>query len=169
MKINEKIGWKGTVQIKSSNPKKPMKIINNRITDFALNELIKSLNGDPGVSNSNLNLTYLAIGTSDDPLADDSTKLTNEVFRVPFVTWAVTGTGQLQSRSILLGTEPDYAPYNGAVNIKEIGFFGGSSAQAWDGGAGKDTGSLISRILVSEDKEADEEYQFTRTDGLERS
>lgn len=167
MNIIEKIGWKGIIEIKSN--KKPTKIIRNRITDFALNEIIKSLNGDPGVANSDLNIKYLAVGTSSDALADDSTKLVNEVFRVPFISWAVSGTGQLQSRAILLGSEPDYAPYNGAVNIREIGFFGGSSAQEWNGGTGKDTGYLISRILVTEDKEVDEEYQFTRTDAIGRS
>lgn len=163
----EKFSWSGIVQISSS--KKPTKIIRNRITNIALNELIKSLNGDPGVSNSDLVIKYLAIGTSDALLADDSIKLVNEVYRVPFISWAVTGTGQLQSRAILLGTEPAFAPYNGAVNIREIGFFGGSTSQDWDGGSGKDTGILISRILVTEDKEEDEEYQFTRTDNIGRS
>lgn len=161
------LGWSGVVQISSN--KKQTKIIRNRITNIALNELIKSLNGDPGVLNSDLVISYLAIGTSDAILADDSIKLVNEIYRVPFISWAVTGTGQLQSRAIILGTEPAFAPYLGAVNIRELGFFGGSTAQEWNGGAGKDTGILISRILVSEDKEADEEYQITRTDAIGRS
>jgi len=165
--IGEKLGWKGIIHIKSN--KKPLKIINNRITDFALNELIKALNGDPSVAAPDMDIKYLAIGTSTDPVADDSTKLVNEVYRVPFVTWSVIGTGRLLSRAILLGSEPAFPPYNGVVSIRELGFFGGVAAQDWNGGAGKDTGYLISRLLVSEDKEEDEEYQFTRNDVIGRS
>jgi hypothetical protein len=111
----------------------------------------------------------VAIGTSTKKLEDTDTTLTNEIYRVPFVQWSPLGYGQTQSLSIIAGDEPDYAPYNGEVSIREIGFFAGSGSLDWGGGAGKDTGLMISRILVTKNKELGEQYQITRIDQIDRS
>ena len=163
MKLKENLGWGATIIITSNKKWNKPLIIKNRITNIALTEIIKALYDD-----TDLVIKHLAIGTSSKALSDSDTKLDNEVFRVPFVSWNALGAGQMQSRALLLGDEPDFAPYNGAVNIREIGFFCGSSSLDWGGGAGKDTGLMLSRILVTKDKELREEYQITRSDQIDR-
>lgn len=160
--IKEKLGWKGTIVIKSS--KHGIQVVENRITNIALTEMIKALYDD-----TNMQLKHVAIGTGDKALADDDTTLETEVFRVPFIQWSALGYGQMQALSLLADDEPDFAPYNGAISIKEIGFFAGSSSLDWGGGAGKDTGLMISRILINKNKELGEEYQITRIDQIDRS
>lgn len=162
MIFKEKSGWSGKVIIKSS--KTGIQVIRNRITNVALTEMIKAVYDNPDMV-----LKHVAIGTSSKKLEDDDTTLDNEVFRVPFIQWSPLGYGQAQALSIMEGDEPDYAPYNGVVSIREIGFFAGSTSLDWGGGAGKNTGLMISRILVTKNKELGEEYQFTRVDMIDRS
>jgi hypothetical protein len=162
MKIKEKLGWGATITIKSN--KSPILIIKNRITNVALTDIIKALYDD-----TDLVIKYVAFGTSNKVLDDTDTTLDNEIFRVPVISWAPLGYGQMQSFAIMNGDEPDYAPYNGAVDIREIGWFCGSSAAAWGGGTGKDTGLMLSRILVTKNKQLGEEYQITRVDQIDRS
>ena len=167
--IKEKYTWIGEVQIikrdKITNKIKKIIKIKNRIMNDGLNELTKALSGGPDIE-----LKYLAVGDSSAAIADTQTELDNEIFRVPVLTKIRTGTGVLQSTSILLASEPDYAPYSGVMTLREIGFFCGSAALNWDGGAGKDTGLMMSRILISpsEGKLATEEFQFVRTDTFAR-
>jgi hypothetical protein len=162
MKVKEKLGWGATITIKSN--KSPLLVIKNRITNVALTDIIKALYDD-----TDLIIKYVAFGISDKVLDDTDTKLDNEIFRVPVVSWGALGYGQAQSFAIMNADEPDYAPYNGAANIREIGWFCGSSAAAWGGGTGKDTGLMLSRILVTKNKQLGEEYQITRVDQIGRS
>ena len=162
MKVKEKLGWRATIKIVSSRT--GLTVIKNRITNIALTEIIKALYDD-----TDLVIKYVAFGTSNKVLDDTDTTLDNEIFRVPVISWAPLGYGQMQSFAIMNGDEPDYAPYNGAVNIREIGWFCGVSAAAWGGGTGKDTGLMLSRILVTKNKHLGEEYQITRVDQIDRS
>jgi hypothetical protein len=161
IKIKENLGWGATIIIKS-NRAAPL-IIRNRISNIALTEIIKALYDD-----TDLIIKHLAIGTSDKTLSDADTTLDNEIYRVPFVSWAPLGYGQMQALALILGDEPNFAPYNGKVNIREIGFFCGTSSLDWGGGAGKDTGLMLSRILVIKNKQLGEEYQITRNDQIDR-
>jgi hypothetical protein len=162
MIFKEKNGWSGTIIIKSN--KKGIHVIENRITNIALTEIIKALYDDP-----DMQLKHVAIGTGTKKLEDTDTTLETEIYRVPFVQWSPLGYGQTQALAILKGDEPDFAPYNGEANIREIGFFAGSGSLDWDGGSGKDTGLMISRILVTRNKELGEQYQITRLDQIDRS
>jgi hypothetical protein len=169
LKVKEKLGWGATIKIVSSRT--GLTVIKNRITNVSLTEIVKALYDD-----TDLVIKYVAFGTSNKVLDDTDTTLDNEIFRVPVISWAPLGYGQMQSFAIMNGDEPDYAPYNGAVNIeetgnsiREIGWFCGSAAAAWGGGAGKDTGLMLSRILLTKNKQFGEEYQITRVDQIDRS
>lgn len=114
---------------------------------------------------------YVAFGDDDTAISDSDETLYNEVFRVPVISKLKSGTGQYTTRSILLDYEPDFSPYNGVITIKEMGFYVGPSAQPWNDGEGKDTGILLSRILITGsdgDKAADEELEITRIDTMGR-
>lgn len=164
-----KFSWFGKYKIIKKNviTNKIIKIIDikNLITNLGLDEIIKALSG--GI---NMELGYIAIGDSSLAEAAGQEELDNEIFRFPILSKTKTGTGQLQSTALLLADEPDYAPYNGVCTVREIGVFCGNSALDWNGGAGKDTGLMISRIVITaESKLVTEEFQFTRTDLFSRA
>ena len=171
MVIKDKIKWIGKVNIIKIRNGKIIKdyTINNLITNLGLNEIIKSMYSIP-----NMTYKYVAIGDDNTPAAAGDTTLGNEIFRTPILTQTVTGTGQLTSRSVLLDTEPFDAvppPPGYQCTISEIGFFAGSSALAWNGGAGIDTGTLIARLVLTtpEDKYDNEQIAITRIDSIERA
>lgn len=129
------------------------KIINNTITNVALNEIIKPLvNISP-----DMQIKELSIGTGSTTPSGANTTLETEVYRISSTDQNITDTGQVTTEFILNGTE-----YAGAIN--EIGIFAGTSALAWGGGAGKDTGLLISRVLWSTTIAIDESIYFQRID-----
>ena len=166
MELNEKFGWTGKVDIMIKNVingKIEVIHIKNRLMNNALNEIIKSLYSSP-----NMEIKYVAIGDDDTANSDNLTTLYNEIFRTPVITQLVTGTGELQSRAILLDNEP--TALSGVCTIKEIGFFGSTDAEGWNGGAGKDTGLLISRIVLSTpiSKTATKQINFVRNDEIAR-
>ena len=169
MNIDNGFKWSGRYEIIKKNiitGETKKLYIKNLIVNVGLDEIIKALSG--GVD---MELAYLAIGDDSTAAAAGQTTLINEIFRVPILSKIKSGTGQLQSTALLLANEPDYAPYNGVCTVREIGLFGGGSALTWNGGVGKDTGLMISRIVISpaESKIATEEFQFTRTDTFTNS
>lgn len=156
--------WKGSYRIIT---RKGIYLIDNTIMNLAFDEIIKAF-----YSNTNLTYRYIAIGEDNGtilPLAATNTTLGDEVYRIPIVSKLRTGTGELTSRSTLTADEPNYLLIGsgdiGDVNIEEIGLFAGN-ALPWDGGVGKDTGLLVSRILWSYSKENTEEIQFERVDKI---
>jgi hypothetical protein len=163
--FKEKYGWTGKVIIEKIRDNKIVskKTIYNLITNLALNEIVKSLYYEP-----DMKLRYLAIGDDNTPAAASDEQLGNEIFRTPIISQTITGTGEVTSRAIILDTEPFAAvppPVGFQCNIKEIGFFGGTSATSTIG-----TGTLISRIVLSplEAKYDNEQIAFTRVDTIER-
>jgi hypothetical protein len=166
-KTKEAWKWKGKIQIIKKDiitgNIKTNKVIKNRLMNTALNEILYSL-----YSVTNMKLMHVAIGDDNTANSDSLTTLYNEIYRVPIITHLVAGTGILQSRSILLDYEPVYL--SGACDIKEIGFFGGSTSQDWNNGTGKDTGKMIARLIVSptESKSDTEQINFVRTDNMSR-
>ena len=154
--INEQIGWTGKWNIEVIDSKTRQIIdsveINNRIMDAALDELIKVLQGLP----VDLEIEYMALGTNNTAITNTDTQLGTEIFRTPPISETKTATGTLRTVFTVLDSEA-------VAQIEEIGIFGGSTA-----GAGANTGTLISRILWSRNKTANEEIQFTRTDRMTR-
>lgn len=167
--INEKYGWTGKVRIIKKDIKTNKIITNrvifNRLMNLALDEVIKCFYG---TGETDLILKHVAIGDDNTANLDTMTTLVNEVYRVPIVSKLKTGTGKVQSIGILLDTEPP--DLSGIVTIKEIGFFCGSESINWNDGAGKDTGLMISRIVLSpvESKTATEQINFVREDEFSR-
>lgn len=170
MKIKEKFGgWRGLVKLEKVNIRTgKRKIINyrNHIMDDALDAIISSLMLYP---DPNLTLMHCAIGDDDTAETDSDETLGNEIFRTPVLSRLSTGTGEVESRAIILDREPE--DLSGICTIKEIGFFAGTTSANWDSGAGKDTGLLVARLVLAspESKLADEQINITRTDTISRA
>lgn len=169
MFIKETYGWTGKVRLikrdMRTNKVITNRVIFNRIMNNALDEVIKAFYG---TGETDLILKHIAIGDDDTPNLDTMTELVNEVYRVPIVSKLKTGTGQVQSIGVLLDTEPP--DLSGIVTIREIGFFCGSGSINWSSGLGKDTGLMISRIILDpvESKTATEQINFVREDEFAR-
>lgn len=149
-------GWQGIFKIKVFNKdtgKFEEETICNRIMDSALEELINVLNN----VSPDLEIKYLALGTSNTPVADNQTQLGAEIFRTQYQSREVTGTGELTTSFTVLDTEA-------VGQIEEIGIFAGSTATS-----SANTGVLVSRILWSKNKTNREEIQFTRIDRMVRA
>lgn len=130
-------------------------IINNTITNIALNEIIKPIiNTTP-----DMEIKELAVGTGTTAPATTDTTIETEVYRVSKTDQSITDTGQVTTEFVLNGTE-----YAGAIN--EIGIFSGSGALSWGGGSGKDTGLMITHVLWSTTLAADESIYFQRIDTI---
>lgn len=144
--INEKWSGKYVIQTKDG-----IEVINNKVMDSALNGLVKALSGD-----SNVQIKYLALGTSSAAITNTDTKLGNEIFRTPISNQELSGTGELTTDFIVLDSEA-------VGSIREMGIFGGSAATST-----KDSGVLISRILWSREKTNSEEINIKRIDRIGR-
>jgi hypothetical protein len=149
-------GWQGIWKIKvtDKNTREVLEEteIKNRIMNQALDELLKVLQG----GSSDMNVAYMALGTSNTPLTNTQTELGAEIFRTPPISQNKTGVGELTTVFTVLDNEA-------VAQIEEIGIFGGSTATA-----SADSGIMISRILWSRNKTANEEIQFSRIDRLVR-
>lgn len=169
IKIKEKHGWIGKVRLIKRDIKTNKiitnRIIFNRLMNNALDEIIKAFYG---TGETDLLLKHVAIGDDDTANTDNLTELYNEIYRTPIVSKLRTGTGLIQSTGIILDTEP--IDLGGIVTIKEIGFFCGDNSINWTDGAGKDTGLMISRIVLDpvESKTATEQINFVREDEFTR-
>ena len=152
--INE-INWSGQFIIKVKNLKtgeEKTEVIKNKVMDNVLNQLIGSLQG----INPNIEIKYLALGTSNTPVTTSDTKLGNEIFRTPIINQEITGIGELTTDFVVLDTEA-------VGSIREVGIFGGSTATS-----SLNTGILISRILWTKEKTSSEELNFRRIDRIGR-
>jgi hypothetical protein len=147
--INE-IGWKGKFDI-FINGKLDM-VIFNKVMDTVLDQMVEALRGET----PNLEIKYLALGTSNTPVTNTDTKLGNEMFRTPIISQTKISTAEIVTEFIVLDTEA-------IGTIEEIGIFGGSAATS-----SQDTGTLISRILWHKVKTNSEEITFRRTDKVVR-
>lgn len=144
--INEKWSGKFVIQTKDG-----IEVVNNKVMDGALNGLVKALQGT-----SNIQIKYLALGTSSAAITNTDTKLGNEIFRTPISNQELSGIGELTTDFIVLDSEA-------VGSIKEMGIFGGSTATST-----KDSGVLISRILWSREKTSSEEINIKRIDRIGR-
>jgi len=126
--------------------------ITNRVTDALLNELIESLQGTA----PDIQIKYLALGTSNTPASNTDTQLGAEIFRTAVTAQTKTGVGELATDFTVLDVEAVGA-------IEEIGLFGGSTATA-----AANSGVLLSRILWHKVKTASEEITFRRIDKITR-
>lgn len=148
----ESHGMMGTFEITVKQNGKVIQkdIVKNRIMNVALNESVKPLTGVA----ADLEIKYLAVGTSNTALADNQTQLVAESVRFePSVSSSITGTGEVSTEFTILDTEAQ-------VLIEELGIFCGSTATAT-----ANTGIMLSRILWTYDKTVSNvEISVRRTD-----
>jgi hypothetical protein len=152
--INE-INWSGQFIIQTKDLKNgtvKTQIINNKVMDIVLNRLVRALQG----VTPDLEIKYLALGTSNIPVTTLDTKLGNEIFRTPISNQELTATGELTTDFVVLDNEA-------IGSIREVGIFGGNTATS-----APNTGILISRILWSKEKTSTEELNFKRIDRIGR-
>jgi len=151
------IGWLGTfiIQVKNkATGKVSEEVIHNRIMNVVLNQLSDTLLGEI----PDLEIKYLALGTSNTPVIDSQTQLGEEIFRTQAVNGPVrTQTGQIETEFTVLDTEA-------VGTIEEIGIFVGSTATG-----DPNTGTLLSRILWHKEKSNSEEITFKRIDRMVRA
>jgi hypothetical protein len=126
--------------------------INNTITTAGLNLLRDAIKGDV----TDLQLKYLAVGTSSTAVAITDIQLGAEVFRTAILSYNTGGEGILQTTALILDNEA-------VENIREVGIFAGSTASS-----ATNSGIMISRILYSRNKTNLESIQFNRTDTIGR-
>ena len=154
--MDSKRGRKGYFDIKEYRQGKLFKhdVIKNIITDVALDKEIEILLGTA----PDMAVEYFAFGTgSAVPLATD-TQLGAEVGRFqPTTAFINTGIGIVEGSVFL--TSSDLV----GENIREIAIFCGSTATG-----SANTGTMLSKILWSFDKTANDEIEIVRTDTVER-
>ena len=157
MQFKELYGWSGKYDIivrdKKTGKMIRHDVIDNIITNGALNEIIKCVYDSP----PDIEWEYAAIGTDNSAVAVTQTTLGTEVFRTAFISKDYIGVGEAMGVALIFDTD-----YAGA--IEEIGIFCGSGASAV-----ADSGLMLSRILWSHNKTATEEIQITRIDKINRA
>jgi len=133
-------------------------VLKNTITNLLFNLYRDALAGDWG-NILDAKIKHIAIGDDNTAPAVADTTLGNEVFRVAITDEDVSVTAQYTSIFYL-------APDEAIGAIKELGWFAGTGSLDWGGGAGKDTGTLIARVLYEHTKTAVESIQFERIDSI---
>lgn len=161
-KINEKYKHSGDylLIIKKNNTVKDRFIIENQITKYARDEICKPLYGTA----ADIEIGYIAFGDGTTTPTEDDQTLSNEVYRVNETSLGKYDFGQVLSEFVLTGLEYTAVQPSGVIN--EIGIFGGSSAAAYGGGAGIDTGLLISRVSWTYTLASDESIFIQRFDNI---
>lgn len=132
--------------------------LKNVITNLLFNLYRDALAGDWG-NILDAKIKHIAIGDDDTAPAVTDTTLGNEVFRVAITDEDVSVIGQYTSIFYL-------APDEAIGAIEELGWFVGTGSNDWAAGAGKDTGTLIARVLWPHTKTAVESIQFERVDSI---
>jgi hypothetical protein len=129
------------------------KIIVNRLTDLYINSISNTLVGVV----PDFEINFVAVGTSNKIIEDTDTMLDAEIFRITptsaptLVSLGVVRTQFILSKLVAIG------------QLEEIGIFCGSTATG-----SADTGNMLSRILWSFTKTANDEVFITRFDRTQR-
>ena len=145
--------WVITVKDAKTQEVKKKDTIKNRVMNIVLDKLASCFAG--GVAD--LEIKYLALGTSADSIDDMQWKLGAEIFRTgPSEAPKMGTTGEVVTEFTVLDSEA-------VANIQEVGIFAGPYATS-----DLNSGMLVSRILWSHNKVAGEEITFQRTDKVGR-
>ena len=120
------------------------------ITAGALDLARNALYGDT----VDLEINYVAVGDGTTAVTGAETQLVNETFRTAVL-------GRTKGTTGILDTVADVLDTDGALTIREIGFFAGGTATA-------NSATLVSRILWTKDKTTLESIQFNRRDTIGR-
>jgi hypothetical protein len=126
----------------------------NTIMNNTLDQLIAPLLGVL----PDIQIKYMAVGTSTASIYTTQSQLGAEFFRTPVAAQTKSGTGQAKTYFYILPLEATQSI------IQEVGIFGGYAASMIT-----NSGTLISRILWNYDKSAgDKEVQVERVDTIRK-
>jgi len=103
---------------------------------------------------TSIEINYMAAGDDGTAVTGLETSLGNEIIRV-----ALSSANKPQDFKVQ--TIFDLLDSDGALTVREIGFYSGGTIAA-------DSGTLISRVLYSRDKSSIESIQFNRDDIIGR-
>lgn len=149
MRMKEQTRLKGhwTIEVRVNGELRETIELDNQLTEAYRQSILNQLAGNTAVD---LEIKYLAVGTDNTPATAQDTTLGAELFRS--VPTARTVVGTYMQTFWVLTTEQA----NGS--LREIGVFAG------DATASPNTGTMISRIVISLEKNDTMEVTFIRKD-----
>ena len=152
----EKLGLKGHYVIKAVDADSGRLLgawrFDNQLTEINRTVRTQMLMGSYTGALDALEIKYFAFGTGDRAVTVNDTSLQNEVYRKQITQISNPNPGIVQTVVSLGSQECNY-------NIREIGVFAGPNATA-----AKDSGTLLSRVLVNIDKNTNIVWNVVRTD-----
>lgn len=149
MRMKEQTRLKGhwTIEVRVNGELKETIELDNQLTEAYRQAILNQLAGNTAVD---LEIKYLAVGTDNTPATAQDTTLGAELFRSVPTAKTVVGT-YMQTYWVLTNEQA-----NGS--LREIGVFAG------DATASPNTGTMISRIVISLEKNDTMEVTFIRKD-----
>lgn len=157
LRILEGWHWTGVVEVLVRDAEtgrvKRRDVVRNLIVDGALDAVADHLRG---VTTTDLQIGYVAVGSNATAPANGDTQLVTETFRKQVTKQTDDGTGRTRTELFISKAEA-------VGQIEEVGFFAGAAT------AVANSGLLVARILYSHDKTASETLTLIRTDILGRA
>lgn len=149
MRMKEQTRLKGhwTIEVRVNGELRETIELDNQLTEAYRQAILNQLAGNTAVD---LEIKYLAVGTDNTPATAQDTTLGAELFRSVPTARTVVGT-YMQTYWVLTNEQ-------GNGSLKEIGVFAG------DATASPNTGTMISRIVISLEKNDTMEVTFIRKD-----
>lgn len=149
MRMKEQTRLKGhwTIEVRVNGELRETIELDNQLTEAYRQAILNQLAGNTAVD---LEIKYLAVGTDNTPATAQDTTLGAELFRSVPTARTVVGT-YMQTYWVLTNEQA-----NGS--LREIGVFAG------DATASPNTGTMISRIVISLEKNDTMEVTFIRKD-----
>lgn len=149
MRMKEQTRLKGhwTIEVRVNGELRETIELDNQLTEAYRQSILNQLAGNTAVD---LEIKYLAVGTDNTPATAQDTTLGAELFRSVPTARTVVGT-YMQTYWVLTNEQA-----NGS--LREIGVFAG------DATASPNTGTMISRIVISLEKNDTMEVTFIRKD-----
>lgn len=147
MKEGTRLKGHWTIEVRVNGELKETIELDNQLTEAYRQAILNQLVGNTAVD---LEIRYLAVGTDNTPATAQDTTLGAELFRSVPTARTVVGT-YMQTYWVLTNEQA-----NGS--LREIGVFAG------DATASPNTGTMISRIVISLEKNDTMEVTFIRKD-----
>lgn len=147
MKEQTKLKGHWTIEVRVNGELRETIELDNQLTEAYRQSILNQLAGNTAVD---LEIKYLAVGTDNTPATAQDTTLGAELFRSVPTARTVVGT-YMQTYWVLTNEQA-----NGS--LREIGVFAG------DATASPNTGTMISRIVISLEKNDTMEVTFIRKD-----
>lgn len=149
MRMKEQTRLKGhwTIEVRVNGELRETIELDNQLTEAYRQSILNQLAGQTAID---LEIKYLAVGTDNTPATAQDTTLGAELFRSVPTARTVVGT-YMQTYWVLTNEQ-------GNGSLREIGVFAG------DATASPNTGTMLSRIVISLEKNDTMEVTFIRKD-----